>query len=41
MISVFDDLKEISIRRMDLDNPKVYTDTYVSNDLVSMVAHVC
>ena len=24
MIPVFDDLQEISIRRMDFDNPKVY-----------------
>ena len=31
---VFDDLKEISIGRMDFDNPKVYGDTSISDGLV-------
>ena len=35
MISVFDDLKEISIGRMDFDIPKVYGDTSISDGLVS------
>ena len=34
---VFDDLKEISIGRMDFDNPKVYSDTSISDRLVHHV----
>ena len=31
---LYDDQKEISIRRMDFDNPKVYGDTSISDGLV-------
>ena len=33
----FDDPKEISVGRMDFDNPKVYGDTSISDGLVKMV----
>ena len=33
----FDDLKEISIGRMDFDNPKVYSDTSISDGLVIII----
>ena len=32
-----DDLKEISIGRMDFDNPKVYSDTSISDGLVIII----
>ena len=33
----FNDLKEISIGRMDFDNPKVYSDTSISDGLVIII----